>query len=167
MPNSNNNKRAVVWVIVFIVIALLAAWWLLRQGSSNNTAAVGDLGVASSTSAVDSTGAEITVNDQFPGSIIFINSVTLPHSGWVVIRKNEKGNPGTIVGAGYFDAITHIGEVDLAQATVDGDQYFAILYRDNGDKHFSLGGDQPLLTSTGQSIQTTFSVTRNLPERKG
>lgn len=167
MPNSNRN--IVIGVIVLIVVVLLAAWLVFRQGGlSGNTAALGDLNNGTTTSSTaTSTPASLTVNDQFPGNIIYISEVTLPQGGWVVVRRNNNGALGDIIGVGYFDSTVHVGEVDLAAATVEGDKYVAILYKDNGDRRFTTVSDRPLLDAAGNQITSSFTVTRNLPERKG
>lgn len=163
MENSN-NKNIVIGVIVLLFLALLVAWWVSKDNPVNdNLAAVGGLdgnGTASSSPAT------IVVNDQFAGTAIFVSEVRLPNGGWVVIKKDNNGRQGDIVGAGYFDQSVTVGEV-VVPATSDGEKYFAILYRDNGDKRFTLGGDSPILDPNGELILSSFQITSSLPEIKG
>jgi len=165
MQNSN-GKKILIGVIIIVVVALLAAWILSRQGLiGNNTAAVGEL--ATTTEPVTTSSATLTVNDQFPGNIIYVSEVTLPQPGWVVIRRDNNGTLGDIIGVGYFDTSVHVGEVDLAQATNDGEHYVGVLYTDNGDYRFTTTADKPLLGADGNPIMSSFLITRDLPERKG
>lgn len=163
MMENQNNKNIVMVVIGLILLVLLVAWWL-SQGNptSNNLAAVGSLDDTASSTLL----ASIKVGDQFPGSIVFISEVQLPNGGWVIIKKEASGRPGRIVGAGYFGKDIRVGEVAVP-ITVEGEQYFAVLYGDNGDERFTLGGDKPLLDAGGEPIMTSFTITRNLPEVKG
>jgi hypothetical protein len=163
---NQNSKKVLIGAIVLAVVALLAGWWLLNNDGAKGPAAVGTVG-QTATSTKSNAGARLTVNDQFPGQIIFISDVTLPNGGWVVIRKDDAGAVGDLVAAGYFAPDIHVGEVDLATATREGERYYAVLYDDNGDGRFSLGGDKPILGADGQVLQVIFSVTRDLPEQKG
>ena len=44
------------------------------------------------------------VEDQFPGSIVYLSSVTLAKGGWVVVHEDDSGKPGKIIGYKYFEA---------------------------------------------------------------
>ena len=160
---NKSSKNVVIWIIVLVHLVLLAAWWLFRgSATSNNLAAVGNLtSTASSTSL-----ATIRINDQFPGNVIFVSDVQLPDGGWVVIKKDNYGRPGDIVGAGYFGSNIRVGEVAVP-STASGENYFAVLYDDNGDQRFTLGGDKPLFGANGDQIMTSFVITQNLPDVKG
>ena len=163
MMKNQNNKSIVIGVIGLALLVLLAAWWLARGNpAGNNLAGVGDLGNTASSTQL----ASVKVGDQFPGSVVFISDVQLPNGGWVVIKKDNSGQPGNIVGAGYFGQTVKVGEVAVSN-TIEGEQYFAVLYDDNGDSRFTLGGDRPILGSDSQPIMTNFTITRNLPEVKG
>ncbi len=165
---NQNSKKVLIGAIVLAVVALLAGWWLLNNDGAQGPAAVGTVNPNStSTEPENNAGARLTVNDQFPGQIIFISDVTLPNGGWVVIRRDNAGTPGDFVGAGYFGPNVHVGEVDLSTPTREGERYYGVLYDDNGDGRFSLGGDEPILGADGQPLQVIFSVTRDLPEQKG
>ncbi|MBI2099878.1 MAG: hypothetical protein HYT48_00890 [Candidatus Vogelbacteria bacterium] len=162
----NTSKSVIVWVIVLILVIIGLAWWLVRYSNpaANNLAAVGQFD-ATSTAGV---APKIEMDDQFPGDVVFISSVTLPQTGFVVIHKDDAGQPGYVVGAEYFDAKTGIGAVSLSEPTRDGETYFAVLHADtNNDKNFSLKTDLPLRDASGQLIMTQFEITKNLPERKG
>jgi len=134
--------------------------------ANENTAAVGGLD-----SFRLSQDTELTVHDQFPGTIVSIASVTLPDGGWVVItRENEEplsDSTSGLMGRSYFSGRGQTGSVDLLTPTVEGSHYTAWLYQDNGDKVFSPVDDTSFLTPSGGSYHVSFVATRDLPEEKG
>lgn len=154
----NESKNWLVWLVVVIALALGASVWLLnsRGTESDNTAAVGNI---SKNKVADA----LVVNDQFPGAIVYLTSVTLNDGGWAVVQKED----GTIMGTQYFGAGTDVGIVNLSELTEEGKNYTASLYGDNGDKVFDLKTDLPLRNAAGQNITTRFLATQNLPEVKG
>lgn len=155
----NESKNWAVGLLVLVVIALGGGLWLLRSGSApeDNTGAVGGLGDKPRVLN------QLVVNDQFPGAIVYVSSVTLADGGWVVV-KNETGQ---IIGTQYFNQGTDTGVVNLSELTKEGSYYLATLYGDNGDKVFDPAADLPLRDSADQEILIRFLATQNLPEVKG
>lgn len=164
---NNLGKRIIVIVLVLAVIIVGAVlWWgNTSVDNSNNIGAVGSLsqgGVAAPVELVS-----VTIDDQFPGPLVFVSEAKLPGGGWVVISRDDNGKPGITVGAGFFGKGVTAGEVNVSNPTKEGEKYFATLYRDNGDLRFDARADLPYRDASGQLITSVFSVTRNLPENKG
>lgn len=157
-------------MVVVLAILVVTGAWLWKQESSrelNNLGAVGQLGNNTVPLAPVDEKVSLTVPDQFPGTVVFVSSVELPKGGWVVIYREAGGAPGEIAGAGYFSADVLTGEVNLAQASAEGEKYYAVLYRDNGDLQFDPKTDLVYRDASNQPVLTTFIVTRYLPENKG
>ena len=163
---TNLSKKIIDIVLMEAVLVVIASlWWKQRTvDSRDNLGAVSQVGDSQPAVAEK---VSLTVEDQFPGTIVFVSAVELPKGGWVVVSREESGQPGRVVGAGYFAPGVTTGEVNLAIATGDGESYVAELYRDNGDTSFNIKTDQAYLDLGGQSVRTSFTVTRNLIENKG
>lgn len=164
----NLGKRIIVIVLILAAVVVLASlWW--KQSSvdnSSNLSAVGEaINNGPSTALVEK--VSLLVNDQFPGTLIFVSSVELPKGGWVVIHRDEEGRPGAVIGAGYFAPDVSTGEVNLSTETKEGENYLAVLYRDNGDTNFDSRIDQVYRDDNTQIVAVSFKITRDLPENKG
>ena len=162
-PENNRSRGVIIGAIVLVLVILGLIYWASRSGTTppENTAAVGELGDGELGTAA------LTVSDPFPGEIVFVSQVNLPAGGFVVVRKLTDETAGEVVGANYFDAELHAGEVPITGGTRDGERYEASLYSDNGDKRFVAGDDLPLVGPDGQPVASRFGVTTVLPERKG
>ncbi|MCC6290868.1 hypothetical protein IT398_02285 [Candidatus Nomurabacteria bacterium] len=164
---NNLGKRIIVIVLVLAVIIVGAVlWWgNTSVDNSDNLGAVGTLSQGSVAAPAES--VSVTIDDQFPGPLVFVSEVKLPEGGWVAISRDDNGKPGATVGAGFFGRGVTTGEINLADSTKEGEKYFAILYRDNGDLKFDSRVDLPYRDVSGRLITSAFEVTRNLPENKG
>ena len=168
-----NQTKTVIGIVAVIAILIGGSWLLKGKNTADNLAAVGSLdnnrlGIAQT--------SDLEVSDQFPGAVVYVKSVNLPQGGWVVIHQPDStGTPGPVIGYEYFDATTHAGTVTLTTRTVEGGEYMAVLYSDNGNKTWdvsgpapdSSGGDQAMPTASGLLIAVPFTATVNLPEIKG
>ncbi|NQV93370.1 hypothetical protein HQ403_02625 [Candidatus Kaiserbacteria bacterium] len=100
----------------------------------------------------------IVVRNQAHGASVIVEKARFEEDGWVVIHEGTVSQIGNALGAVRFDAGEHSGVVELLRSTEVGNVYRAVLYRDNGDKEFSLDSDFPFLRDGNQPILTTFSV---------
>ncbi len=100
----------------------------------------------------------IIVRNQPAGMSVLIEKVILEEDGWLVIHEGTASHIGNALGAARFDKGEHNGNVELLRTTEVGITYRAVLYRDNGDKEFSLETDFPFLQNGNQPILTTFIV---------
>lgn len=105
-------------------------------------------------------GYEISVANQRAGNVIVVASVALPEAGWVVIREDRSGEPGNVLGAGWLAGGMHADvSVELLRATVGGENYYAMLYKDvGGDKQFDHTVDTPVLAEGGKPAMAAFET---------
>ena len=161
---TNNDKR--YWQILTGVLILVIMIMIFSFRSFNRElAGLAAAGAAQSNNTLNLTvtSARLVVRDQLPGRVVFVSSVDVPTGSWVVITDNADA----IIGAGYFDALQNTGTIDLSTSTLENQNYFASLYRDNGDRRFILTTDEKWLDGTDQPITVQFRATRDLPEGKG
>ena len=77
-------------------------------------------------------------------------------SGWVAVREDRDGVFGNILGAQYLPAGTYTNvTVDLLRGTEPGKIYYAVLYKDDGDKVFDYEKDS-IVQSENSTIFATF-----------
>ncbi len=160
-----NSKNFVVTVVVLVVIALGISFWVFKGAPENNgnTAAVGGIPTNQA-----NRNNSLMVNDQFPGAIVYVSSVTTSAGGWVIITDEEGATPGKTIGTQYFSAGTDTtGVVNLLELTEEGKYYYALLLSDNGDKVFDPAVDVALRDNSGREIAIRFLSTQSLPEIKG
>ncbi len=100
----------------------------------------------------------IIVRNQLAGMSVVVEKAVFEEDGWLVIHEGTASHIGNALGAARFDKGEHSGNVELLRTTEVGITYRAILYRDNGDKVFSLETDFPFLQNGNQPILTTFIV---------
>jgi len=80
----------------------------------------------------------ISINDQAAGDMVSVKSVTLQKNGWVAVRENIDGEIGKVLGATWLPKGTHKEvSIELLRPTLSEHKYFAVLFIDDGDKHFS------------------------------
>jgi hypothetical protein len=132
------------WLIAAIVILglLLVFTWMGKGGAkapttststsvttgTNNTNTEGTT-TQEATTPGDNAGS-VFVSDQTAGQSVAIDRVNLDHSGWIFIREDKNGTPGTILGARCYAAGTNQGNMTVelvTRPTVAGNTYHAEL----------------------------------------
>lgn len=171
MDNNNGGKKLIVILVAVILVAAFLAIWFSARGTKPLNGVQPEAISFSAAQKVNELGA-LDVPDQFPGLVAFVSRVDLPAGGFVVIKKNNAGQPGDVIGATFFDKDTRIGNVDLSEATVDGQSYWAEAWTDNGDAVFSLTADKIVTKADAVGdallpLRVQFKATKDLPERKG
>lgn len=157
----------VVTVIVIIVLILLGYYMFTNKDvvpGEDDSVNTDDSGLV--------TGQDtnrVVVTDQFPGNIVYISSVQLTNPGFVVVKKDNAGVPGDIIGSQYFEKGINPGKITLTSSTVEGGTYYATLYADtDGNKIFDAIKDMPLKDAAGNVIMKIFhasaSVTAGVKE---
>lgn len=158
--------KAWQWMVtVIVIIALVVFGYYIFKG--NNVTAPTSTDSIESTESDKNATNRVVISDQFPGNIVYLSSVQLDKPGFVVIKKDNKGVPGDIIGYQYFDKGINPGKVTLTKSTIEGGLYYATLYSDNGDKKFDEIKDLPIKNASGNEIMKTFRATSSITEVKG
>ena len=146
------------WVVTAIVVIVLIIIGIIVFGG-NKSGTTDTTGTDTTLQASDTPNAPVNaidMNDQYPGNVVYVNSVQVAQSSWVVIRKDNNGQPGTVIGTGHFDVGNHPGKITLTQPTVDGGIYYAVLYTDDGSGKFSATADTTVKDAAGNDVLHLF-----------
>ncbi len=102
----------------------------------------------------------IIAPDQAEGSEVFIDSITLADAGFVVIHKEIDGVASTIVGVSEFLPLGTTSNflVQLTEEAVEGDMFYAMLHRDDGDGLWNGELDVSIKKEDGETIGDTFQI---------
>lgn len=167
MQPEQSGVRAWQWVVtVIVIIILILLGYYVYTGKSTNPA--DDATMDDSSMTVNKDVNRVVVTDQFPGNIVYLSSVQLTNPGFVVIRKDNAGTPGDIIGSQYFDKGTNPGKITLKSSTVEGGIYYAVIYSDNdNNKIFDAAKDMPLKDTSGSIIMKLFRASGSVTEVKG
>ena len=153
-----SGVRTWQWVVtVVVIIVLIVIGVLVFGGKGSQAPATTSESPSPSTSATAVN--RITMTDQYPGNVVYLNSVQLDKPGYVAIHKDNNGQPGDIIGYTHFDAGINPGKVTLKEPMIDGKVYYAMLHSDNGDGTFDPTSDAPLMDASGNVIMNTFRAT--------
>lgn len=124
------------------------------QNGSNNAAS----GVAVTSTGAVASGAALQVpSPQKAGLSVSIAKAGVAKPTWVVVYESRDGAPGNVLGAHLFDQ-TGAGTVTLLRATVAGQEYFAGMSPDNGDRKYSKALDKAEAASDGSLIVVRFTA---------
>jgi len=100
---------------------------------------------------------QLVIPNQESGGRVFVQYVSLESPGWVVVHETlSDGALGNALGAQRFDAGQFSGAVSLLRVTEVGTEYAAVLYTDNGDRHFDLDLDLPEVDANQNAVQARF-----------
>ncbi|MBU6426860.1 hypothetical protein KGQ27_01330 [Patescibacteria group bacterium] len=145
------------WVITVIVIVALIVIGIFVFGGKKTEAPTTEPTTVATTTMQTANG--VIVSDQFPGNVVYISSVQAAQPTWIVIQKDNNGQPGAIIGSAHADAGIAPVKVILTQPTIDGGTYYAVMYTDNGSGKFSATADQPIKDANGNVIMKIFHAT--------
>jgi hypothetical protein len=156
----------IVGIIVVIIIVILGYYLMKSNGNSSNTAPVASTTAPAASTVASNNG--IVIADQFPGNIVYVSSVQLAAPGFVVIKADNSGTPGAVIGSKAFPAGINPGQINLTKSMVDGGTYYAALYADTASTGvFNASVDQPITDANGNAIMKIFHASANIPETKG
>lgn len=166
MQPEQSGVKTWQWVVtVIVIIVLILLGYYTFKGSDTS---VTDDVTKSPTASISTDVNRVVISDQFPGNIVYVSSVQLENPGFVVIKKDNAGVPGEVIGSQYFDKGINPGKVTLKSSTVEGGTYYAIIYSDtDGDKVFNEAKDMPVKDKTGNIIMKLFRATSVATEIKG
>lgn len=170
LSDKQNQKLIVSFLAGVLVGALLLWMWIATKGAlvrvpvqkepvteeimKEQTATAQDSNVFNAPNQLRN--GSIVVSNQPAGAKVLVDRAVLDEDGWVVIHEGTASHIGNALGAARFDKGEHSGVVELLRATMKGEMYRAVLYRDNGDREFSLDSDFPFLENGNQPVLTTF-----------
>ena len=156
------------WIVtVIIIIALVVLGYKMFSSTPKDTDTVDT--IVDTDETLDTTAGvnRIVVSDQFPGNIVYVSSVQLAKPGFVVIKKDNNGTAGAVIGYQYFDKGINPGKITLTSPTVDGGIYYAQIFADDGDKKFDATKDTAVKDSSGKDIMKLFRVSTTVESIKG
>jgi len=156
-PETASGIRTWQWVVTVIVVIVLIVIGVMvfgNKGSQAPTVAPAETANNSQTGAPSASG--IVMSDQYPGNVVYLSSVQMSAPGWVVIHKDNAGQPGDAIGETYFNAGINPGKVTLTEPMIDGGTYYAVLNSDDGNKKFDATTDLPMKDGNGNVIMHVF-----------
>lgn len=174
------------WLIAGIVVfaLLLIFIWMGGDKKANapagETASTTESGLITATSSLaggEEGGAGISsgenagtviVNDQAASQEVAIERVNLEKPGWVVVRKNNNGSAGSVIGARCFMAGTNNGNMTVplvgGKSLKAGETYFAELRDDDDDQCvYDVAKEGPILDAAGKQVSVSFKALASSP----
>lgn len=160
------NKTVVIGAVILLVLVGIVVYFLLSRDSNVEPVVIDD---SEFTSVSGDENNSIIVNDQIPGNVVFFQNLTLEEDGFVVVRAEENGAAGEVIGSLFVEAGSDItGSVELSEPTVEGGVYYVDLYTDtDGNGVFDENVDMRVVTTSGNPIRVQIETTEDLPEIKG
>ncbi|HEC30825.1 MAG TPA: hypothetical protein ENI66_02320 [Candidatus Yonathbacteria bacterium] len=144
------NKKILAFsvIVVLIVVALFVINGVLKKNTEEPIV------------IEEVTTPSIVAPDQAGGPEVFIDSVILANTGFVVIHKEVDGVASTTVGVSKFlpTGTTSNFLVQLSEEAVEGDTFYAMLHIDDGDGVYDGELDVPLKLEDGGTIGDTFQI---------
>lgn len=107
---------------------------------------------------IHNAGGILSIDDQPAGVSVAITQAQVSSDQWVVIRESKNGQPGNVLGAARFVGGATSGSVELLRAMSAGATYYGAIYKDNGDRTFSLADDAPVRDASGNQILVSFTA---------
>jgi len=175
--NKQQNFRLLGAFLIGVIVGAVSVWMSTATGDALlekdtkladqavvfNTEKDNTKVTASSVQDLDTTNVQlhngaVVVQNQVAGLVVSLERVIFEEDGWVVIHEGTASHIGNALGAKRFDKGEYTGTVELLRATEAGEVYRAVLYRDNGDREFSLDTDFPFLQNGNEPVLTTFIV---------
>ena len=107
----------------------------------------------------------IGISTQKPGWIAELDYISASEAGYVVISSSDNPTPGNIMGASGIitSGTTGRTEIKLYRAMKNGGEYFATLFKDDGDGVFNFSKDLPVTDEiTGRAVSVRFETRRDV-----
>lgn len=115
---------------------------------------------------IEPTGSVIVDDQTLTDGMITISTVVMSHDGWVVLKRDNNGSPGTMIGDPLFvEADTHSDlTFDLSGVQVEnGETLWVVLHTDDGDEEFEFTAsgdvDGPVMGTGGADVAESFVLT--------
>ncbi len=151
-PDSSSAKL-IGMVVVGVMVGVVVAWGWVALRSEGGSLAMQNNGTATTTSTMGkgSDPALSIMSPQTAGKSVAIDKAIVSAPTWIVVYENKNGVAGNALGAALFFPSRQTGSVELLRSTEAGKSYLIVKQVDNGDRKFSLKGDQ--LLSEGGAVQ--------------
>lgn len=160
------------FVLGLIIGVLISSLWskteknAVELKNSTTTAEKSTVVDETATSAQSSNEVAVTtvsksplvINDQRAGLSVMVAEAEVADTNWVVIHEDRNGVPSNALGAARFVGGTTSGTIELLRGTVAGQKYHGIIYKDDGDKIFSMERDVPLRDEAGNPVGVVFKT---------
>ena len=163
-----SNKVAII--IAVIAVILIGGWLLMRDGSTPDTNTGEDAVIAEQIEqlrATDRSGVVTRATAAQEGATTLkVDAVNFLSPGFIVIRANESGTPGDVLGsssliAGFRESVT----VELDRALLKDETVYVVLYTDtNADGSFDATGDEVITDAATGAIITLKVVADPTPD---
>lgn len=154
-PDEGKKHRG-LW-IAGIAIASAAIGLLIYAESRTEAEPVP---AASEEEETESAPLLLEVEDQPAGMEVAVSSIDIEAPGaWVVVHEVREGELGNALGATRVrDAVTGLS-IPLLRATLPGEEYAVVLYRNNDEPSFALEGASVYVDlETGERVEARFET---------
>lgn len=157
-------KNKFLWIIAAILL-IIAGWYYASRRTSitmpmEEFNKQDDKEPISITAPMIVSENAILAENQTPGISAKINFASFPEGGYIVIHEEKNGAPGLILGS-----VSHLLpgeskdlEVMLSRKSVDKENLFAMLHKDNGDGVFKASDDSPIKDDEGNIVMMKFTI---------
>ena len=157
---AGRHKVALTFVLG-LVLGSIATWIVTGNTALSPTVLPDASSFSEDAALIDLTSVEyVVVEDQLEGDRILIKEIALLASSWAVVHEDAGGVPGNALGAQRFDKGIHSGTIDLLRMTNVDQNYYVLLYLDNGDREFDLDVDTLITDTDGSPLGDTFQAIR-------
>lgn len=159
MEKKTTNKLLVISASIFILTITLLLITLFLKSRTKGT--IQSRNQVSSGQFLPTIGGELTISNQKAGSKFIINQAKLANPGYIVIHKDNQGNPGEIVAKSNLLQRGEYAnfEIQLKNPTQKTENYFVIIYYDNGNGYFDYPGlDVPAQKSTYDTVISKVTI---------
>lgn len=160
------------WLIAAIVILalLLIFSWMGKDDakaptnstSTSVTTGTGNEEMGTEEEVPGDNAGSVFVADQVAGQSVFVDRVNLDSAGWIFVREDNNGAPGTVLGARCYSAGTNQGNMTVqlvTRPTVAGGTYHAELRDDNdGNCVYDGFSEAPIVDASGEPVIATFKA---------
>lgn len=153
-------KTSHILIAIAIIALIIIGGWLLLSGDDAEAPTEEEEGSPTTSGMLAEPNAVLVVN-QRPDADIMVAQAHLERPGYVVIHKDDGGNPGAIVGS---SELLKTGQSDRVNITISeiptvGDTYYAMLhFEESGDSTFDATVDAPVSSEIGGIIMSSFQI---------
>lgn len=147
-----------IFLIIFALLIILAVF-LFKNNKKEDVSMPIETGASGQFAKLSEDA--IVALEQLPGDVVFLNAVNLSGNGFAVIKKDNEGEPGKIIGVSEFLVKGSYLSIDISttESMSDGLNFYASTYLDNGDGVFDPASDK-------EKTWSSFSVNKNAENPK-